>query len=117
MPKQDLHDTISIAGNINGVNQSISSDSKGYSSGCAGAIGSFSGDMFLEGSIDGVNYVGLTAKTNTGIHHEIGSTNNANQVIFFGCSGLISVRIRSTSWLSGTASVTITLSTGAPRVV
>lgn len=117
MPKQDLHDTTEVVGNISSVGESVNINSKGYSSGCFGASGIFSGDVFLEGSIDGIKYFRLTAVTNNGIVHGEGRLSDSLRILFFGCSGLNSIRVIAGSWSNGTAIITITLTTGSPKVV
>jgi epidermal growth factor receptor substrate 15 len=74
--------------------------------------GIWSGTIQFEGSVDGTNFVSMVGR-NTGIGSAISqSTTGGNGVFRFSISGLQSLRFRSSSWTSGTATITLRSSVG-----
>ena len=67
--------------------------------------GTWSGTLQFEMTIDGTNFVAVqTQNVNTSV---IANTTTANGIFKFDAVGALTVRVRSTAWSSGTATVTI----------
>lgn len=67
--------------------------------------GTFSGTLQFEMTINGTDFVAVqTTSVTTGT---IATTATATGVFFFNCVGALSVRVRSTAWTSGTATVAL----------
>ena len=67
--------------------------------------GTFSGTLQLEMTIDGTNFVAVQATSVT--TGTVATTTTATGVFFFNVVGAQSVRVTSTAWTSGTATVTL----------
>ena len=67
--------------------------------------GTFSGTLQFEMTIDGTNYVAVQATSVT--TGTVATTTTATGVFFFNVVGARNVRVASTAWTSGTATVTI----------
>ena len=67
--------------------------------------GTFSGTLQFEMTIDGTNFVAVQTTNVTNI--VVSPTTTATGVFFFNVVGAMSVRVRSTTWASGTATVTL----------
>lgn len=93
------------SGTITGASQNISLALVGKSGVAIQITGVWVGTLQFEGTVDGTNWVtinGVVAGTSTP-----GTTTTANGVVRLTPSGLAQVRIFSTAWTSGTATITI----------
>ena len=67
--------------------------------------GTFSGTLQFEMTINGTDFVAVqTTNVTTAV---VGTTASAVGVYFFNCVGALSVRVTSTAWTSGTATIAL----------
>ena len=67
--------------------------------------GTFSGTLEFQMTIDGTNYVAVSTTSVTTT--TAATTTTATGVFFFNVVGALSVRVTSTAWTSGTATLTL----------
>jgi hypothetical protein len=94
-------------GTIAANGASVTLDYRQFFNGGVGVqvTGTFSGTLQFEVTIDSTNYVAaLTTNVTTGAQSV---TTTATGIFFFNVVGAIQVRVRSTAWSSGTATITL----------
>jgi hypothetical protein len=96
-----------FTGTIAGNNESVTLPYRHHTNGGVGVqiTGTFVGTLQFELTIDETNYVAVF--TNNITSNANGVSTTAPGVFKFDVVGVISVRVRSTAWTSGTATVTI----------
>lgn len=67
--------------------------------------GTFSGTLQFEITIDGSTYVAIQTTDVTNLN--VATTTTGTGVFFFNVVGAMAVRVRSTAWTSGTATITL----------
>lgn len=97
----------SIVGSIAANNTSVTLAYREFFNGGVGVqvTGSFSGTLQFEMTLDGTNFVAVQATNVTTA--AIATTTTATGVFQFDVVGALVVRVRSTAWTSGTATVTV----------
>ena len=103
---------VTASGNITAVSQSVTATLTGHGSGLAQLTGTWSGNIQVQGSVDNSNYVPIPSRivSATGLQANTIWTSAAlgtNSILRFATAGLVSVRVTSTSWSSGTATISI----------
>lgn len=97
----------SSQGSIAANNTSVTLSYRQFFNGGVGVqvTGTYSGTLQFEVTIDGTNYVALPAlNINTGAE---ATTTTGTGIFRFDVVGILMVRVRSTAWTSGTATVTV----------
>lgn len=97
----------STTGTIAANNSAVTLDYRQFFNGGIGVqvAGTFSGTLQFELTIDGTNYVAVLGNSVTTGAQSV--TTTATGIFFFNVVGAFRVRVRSTAWTSGSATVTL----------
>lgn len=98
---------LEYSGSITAANGAVTSNSKSKASVSISISGTWSGTLVIEGHNGDVSWTTLTAYTTANV--PVTST-TTNQFLFVNCSAYAQVRVRASSWTSGTAVIQLTAS-------
>jgi hypothetical protein len=102
------YDVESTTGTITAVSQTVVCDVDGKAMVWMQALGTFTGTIVFEASIDGTNYQSLIGHVN-GLMAAASQITAAN-LVMLRATGFTRIRVRASAWTSGTANITFTSS-------
>lgn len=110
----NLHsrENLYVAGNLGALNAEVQVPCDGAATVAIDLRGTFSLTVAIQGTVDGVNWVLIPVRPQTGGVYVLGITGTAPGVWMASCVGFAKVRAIATAWTSGTAAATLLASNG-----